>query len=164
MNVAGGRFGTVSRRIGFLLIGFAGLLAAGFAILALALGEPAVLPTAIAGGVLLVIFFSLALLLLHRLSRPLDRLALDVRIIARENPGHRLGVAVNYPRWEPCPNGARSVLCGGRSVMSVPTAISEMSSQIIPLKGRIDLRDPAEFWRQRLFAFELRRRGNAARA
>src|SRR5215813_14772895 len=28
-----------------------------------------------------------------------------------------------------CPNGARSALCGGRSVMSVPTAISEMSWQ-----------------------------------
>jgi len=32
-----------------------------------------------------------------------------------------------------------------------------MSSQIIPLKGRADSRDPAEFWPQRLFAFELRR-------
>jgi hypothetical protein len=30
--------------------------------------------------------------------------------------------------------------CGGRSVMSVPTAISEMSSQKIPLKGRTDFR------------------------
>src|SRR6516164_8066815 len=39
-----------------------------------------------------------------------------------------------------CPNGARSDLCGGRSVMSVPTAISEMSSQNIPLKGRTDFR------------------------
>src|SRR6516225_1246062 len=39
-----------------------------------------------------------------------------------------------------CPNWARTDLCGGRSVMSVPTAISEMSSQIIPLKGRTDLR------------------------
>src|SRR5438034_5211821 len=39
-----------------------------------------------------------------------------------------------------CPNWARSVLCGGRSVMSVPTAISEMSSQNIPLKGRTDFR------------------------
>src|SRR6516225_3749915 len=56
-----------------------------------------------------------------------------------------------------CPNGARSVLCGGRSVMSVPTAISEMSSQIIPLKGRTDFRGPSEFQPQRLFAFELRR-------
>ena len=96
MNVTGGRFETVSRWIGFLLIGFAGLLAAGFAILALALGEPAALPTAIAGGVLLVIFVSLALLLLHRLARPLDRLALDVRIIARENPGHRLGLVPRH--------------------------------------------------------------------
>src|SRR3989475_7750404 len=40
-----------------------------------------------------------------------------------------------------CPNWARTVLCGGRSVMSVPTAISEMSSQIIPLKGRADFRE-----------------------
>ncbi len=42
-----------------------------------------------------------------------------------------------------CPNWARSVLCGGRSVMSVPTAISEMSSQIIPLKARADSQDPS---------------------
>src|SRR5262249_20557526 len=42
-----------------------------------------------------------------------------------------------------CPNGARSVLCGGRSVMSVPTAISEMSRQIIPLKDRADSQDPS---------------------
>jgi uncharacterized protein YjbI with pentapeptide repeats len=32
-----------------------------------------------------------------------------------------------------------------------------MSSQIIPLKSRTDLRDRAEFWPQRPFAFELRR-------
>src|SRR5437667_3460101 len=37
-----------------------------------------------------------------------------------------------------CPNWARSVLCAGRSVMSVPTAISETSAQIIPLKARTD--------------------------
>src|SRR5258706_6352035 len=53
---------------------------------------------------------------------------------------------------------------GGRSVMSVPTAISEMSSQIIPLKGRADSRNPTEFWPQRLFPLELRHRGDAARA
>jgi len=62
-----------------------------------------------------------------------------------------------------CPSGARSVLCGGRSVMSVPTAISEMSSQIIPLKVLQICKNPAEFWPQRVFAFELRRWGNAAR-
>jgi hypothetical protein len=39
-----------------------------------------------------------------------------------------------------------------------------MSPQIIPLKGRKICGDRAEFWRQRLFAFELRRWGNAARA
>jgi hypothetical protein len=40
-----------------------------------------------------------------------------------------------------CPNWARTDLCGGRSVMSVPTAISETSSQTIPLKARTDLRE-----------------------
>jgi hypothetical protein len=42
---------------------------------------------------------------------------------------------------------------------------SEMSSQIIPLKGRTDSPwDPAEFRPPRLFAFELRRCGDAAPA
>jgi hypothetical protein len=40
-----------------------------------------------------------------------------------------------------CPNWARTDLCGGRSVMSVPTAISETSSQNIPLKSRSDSRE-----------------------
>src|SRR5258708_17078370 len=46
---------------------------------------------------------------------------------------------------------------GGRSVMSVPTAISETSSQNIPLESRTDSPDPAEFWPQRPFEVELRR-------
>jgi hypothetical protein len=37
-----------------------------------------------------------------------------------------------------------------------------MSSQNIPLKARTDFLDPAEFWPQRLFAYELRRGGDAA--
>jgi len=41
---------------------------------------------------------------------------------------------------------------------------SETSSQIIPLKGRTDLRDTSRNWRQRLFAFELRGWGGVARA
>src|SRR5260370_38826361 len=39
-----------------------------------------------------------------------------------------------------------------------------MSSKIIPLKGRADSRNPAEFWPQRLFPLELRHRADAARA
>ena len=41
---------------------------------------------------------------------------------------------------------------------------SETSSQNIPLKGRSDSQDSAEFRPQRPFAFELRRQGYAARA
>src|SRR6266404_9431714 len=40
---------------------------------------------------------------------------------------------------------------------------SEMSSQIIRLKVLQICKNPAEFWPQRVFAFELRRWGNAAR-
>src|SRR5258708_39764321 len=39
-----------------------------------------------------------------------------------------------------------------------------MSSKTIPLKGRADSRNPAEFWPQRLFPLELRHRADAARA
>src|SRR5437588_2725342 len=53
--------------------------------------------------------------------------------------------------------------CGGRSVMSVPTAISETSSQIIPLKARADSLNAAEFRPWRPLAFELQGREYAAR-
>src|SRR5205807_2159073 len=45
-----------------------------------------------------------------------------------------------------------------------PPRACATSTQNIPLKGRKICGDPAEFWRQRLFAFELRRWGNAARS
>jgi len=51
-----------------------------------------------------------------------------------------------------------------RGLLGWKDSNSEMSSQIIPLKGRTDFRGPAEFQPQRLFAFELRRWGYAARA
>jgi hypothetical protein len=54
-----------------------------------------------------------------------------------------------------------TVLCGGRSVMSVPTAISEMSSQIIPSKLCYICGETTEFRTWRPLAFELQRRGYA---
>ena len=81
----------VTRLTGILLTGFAVLLAAAFAVLALSLGGPALRLIAIAGCVLLAMFAALAWLLLQRLAWPIDRLALDLEIIARENPAHRLG-------------------------------------------------------------------------
>src|SRR5262249_31407042 len=62
---------------------------------------------------------------------------------AGAHTANRKGFAVTPKVGAECPNRARSVLCGGRSVMSVPTAISETSSQIIPLKARADSQDPS---------------------
>ncbi len=87
---------TVTGIVGALFIGFAVLLAAGFVALAVILGEAAAGPLAIAGGVLLAAFLALAGLILHRLARPLDRLALDVGIIAHENLGHRFGLGARH--------------------------------------------------------------------
>jgi DNA polymerase-3 subunit epsilon len=84
---------TVTRLVGLFLVGFAVLLVANFATLMFVLGGPAARPIAIAGAVLLAIFLALAGLILHRLARPLDRLALDVAILARENLDHRLGTS-----------------------------------------------------------------------
>jgi DNA polymerase-3 subunit epsilon len=86
---------TVTGILGALLIGFAALLVGGFAALAFLL-EPAAPPIAIAGGVLLATFLALAGLVLQRLARPLDRLALDVGIVARENLGHRFGLGTGH--------------------------------------------------------------------
>ncbi|HKN10122.1 MAG TPA: exonuclease domain-containing protein, partial [Pseudomonadota bacterium] len=86
----------MAKIIGALLGGFAACLAAGFVALVHALGEPTLRPIAIAGGALFVAFMALAWLILHRLARPLDRLALDVGIIARENPGHGLGLGTRH--------------------------------------------------------------------
>jgi hypothetical protein len=41
-------------------------------------------------------------------------------------------------------------------VVGIGDSNSEMSAQIIPLKGRKICGAPAEFWPQRLFAFEMR--------
>src|SRR5262245_8486968 len=64
--------------------------------LAFTLGEEAARPIAVTGGVLLAIFLALAGLIVHRLARPLDRLSLDVGIVARENLGHRFALGTRH--------------------------------------------------------------------
>src|SRR5207244_10314158 len=81
---------------GGLLFGFVALLSPGLIALAVVLGEPAVAPIAITGGALLAVAAIFGWLLLSRLARPLDRLALDIWIIARENPGHALGIGTRH--------------------------------------------------------------------
>ena len=56
-------------------------------------------------------------------SKGLDRVRQAVRPLRRQTP--KVGAE--------CPNWARSDLCGGRSVMSVPTAISD--GMILVLRG-----------------------------
>jgi DNA polymerase-3 subunit epsilon len=86
----------VTGTLGTLLIGFGALLAAGFLALAIILGEAAAGPIAVTAGALLTAFLVLAGLIVHYLARPLDRLALDVGIIARENLGHRFGLGTDH--------------------------------------------------------------------
>jgi DNA polymerase III subunit epsilon len=86
----------VTKVTGRLLTGFAALLSVAFVAIALKLGESALSLIAIAGGVLLTIFAALAWLLIDRLAKPLDRLALDIAIIARENPAHRLRLGMHH--------------------------------------------------------------------
>jgi hypothetical protein len=82
--------------IGPWLVGFAAFIAAVFAALVVVFGEAAARPIVAAGAALLSGFIALAWLLLHRLARPLDRLALDIGIMARENPGHGLGLGPSH--------------------------------------------------------------------
>jgi DNA polymerase III subunit epsilon len=98
LNVAGRRTEppSVAMIFGGLLIGFVVLLATTLIALAAVLSKPALAPIAIAGGTMLAVTAAFGWLLLSRLARPLDRLALDIEIIARENPGHALGIGSNH--------------------------------------------------------------------
>jgi DNA polymerase III subunit epsilon len=80
---------STTRLTGLALLGFAALLVAAFIALAMALGEAALLAVAVAGGALLAAFIAVIWLLVQGLTRPLDRLTLDLGIIARENTAHR---------------------------------------------------------------------------
>jgi DNA polymerase-3 subunit epsilon len=96
LSVARERTQAVTRIIAFLLAAFATSLIASFAALALSFGASAVAPIAIAGCLLFAVFAVVAQLLLQRVARPLDRLALDVEIIARQNPTHRFGYGAGH--------------------------------------------------------------------
>src|SRR5262249_18361223 len=64
------------------------------------------------------------------------------------------------PRYRAVLSGVRMLASGDRTGwLGREDSNSEMSTQIIPSKGRTDFRGPAEFQPQRLFAFELRRWG-----
>ena len=58
------------------------------------------------------------------------------------------------------------ILAGGDRTawLGMQDSNSETSSQIIPLKGRTDLRESSRNWRQKLFALELRGWGGVTRA
>ena len=84
----------MARTVSLLLGGFAVALAAVLAALAFILEKPA--PLAIATSLLLAILAIVLWLLLSHLVRPLDRLSLDLGIIARENPAHRLGLPTSH--------------------------------------------------------------------
>ena len=90
--MVGGRSdpGSVAAIVRRLIAVTAALVAAGHVALALVLGGHAAVPVAVTGGALLAIIAAVAWLLDSRLARPLDRLALDLAIIGRENPAHRL--------------------------------------------------------------------------
>jgi DNA polymerase III subunit epsilon len=88
------RSGTVSGTVSLLLGGFAVALAAVLAALGFVF-EQTTLP-AIAASLLLAMLAIVSWLLLSRLTRPIDRLALDLRIIARDTPGHRLGQGTSH--------------------------------------------------------------------
>jgi DNA polymerase-3 subunit epsilon len=123
LSVARERILAVTRLTGILLTGFAVLLAAAFAALALSLGEPALRLIAIAGCVLLAVFAPLAWLLLQRLAWPIDRLALDLEIIARENPAHRLGHGTRH--W------LRRLTAGIEAIRAQLTGAAAQSARVL---------------------------------
>ena len=84
--------GSVTAIVRRLIVAMAALVVAGQVALAFALGVDAAAPIAASGAALLAVIAAVAWLLHSRLARPLDRLALDLAIVVRDNPGHALRV------------------------------------------------------------------------
>lgn len=83
----------VTAVIAALFVGFAGLAALEVLLVALVFGETAWRPIALAGAVLIATIAAASWFFLRYLARPLDRLALDLAIIARENPAYPLATS-----------------------------------------------------------------------
>jgi DNA polymerase-3 subunit epsilon len=75
----------------------AGLVIATMSVLALVLGRPAASAVALGGGAILGGILAAIWLLHDRLAAPLDRLALDLLVIARDNPDH--GLRLGSRHW-----------------------------------------------------------------
>ncbi|MGE0118126.1 MAG: exonuclease domain-containing protein [Dongiaceae bacterium] len=89
-----GRASTWLLRLGTAL---AGLVLATMSVLALALGQPTASAAAVAGAVVLAGVLAVFWLLHSRVAAPLDRLALDLLVIARDNPDH--GLQLGRRHW-----------------------------------------------------------------
>ncbi len=79
-----------------LLVGFAALAALEFAAVALVFGDVAWRPLAAGGVALLTLIAAVSWLFIRCLVRPLDRLALDLAIVARENPSYALAIGTRH--------------------------------------------------------------------
>lgn len=115
--------GSVTAIVRRLVAATAALVAAGHVALAFVLGAHAAVPIAATGAALLAVIAAAAWLLDSRLARPLDRLALDLAIIARDNPGHGLRVGARH--W------LRRVVDGLEAVRSRLASAEAQSAQAI---------------------------------
>jgi DNA polymerase-3 subunit epsilon len=88
----GATSGTISARVSRLSAGLAASLAGALLILAIWFGAAAGLALGLAALALIAGLVIGAGVVLSRLARPLDQLALDLRVIARDNPDHALRI------------------------------------------------------------------------
>jgi len=92
----GGTIGSASTRLLRLGAALAGLVIATMGVLAFLLGNPAAPALAWGGAVLLAGIFAAVWLLHDRIAGPVDRLALDLLVIARDNPEHGLRLGARH--------------------------------------------------------------------
>lgn len=96
MVVDGEAPGTTSTWLLRLWVALAFLVVAAMVTLALALSKSAAPTVGLAGAAILAGILAAACLLHVRLTRPLDRLGLDLLVIARDNPDHALRIGERH--------------------------------------------------------------------
>ncbi len=114
---ASGPFGgTIATTVVRLLAGVAAISAASLLALVIWLDKAPAQIVAVLGAIILGALAVATWLLLNRLARPLDRLALDLAVIGRDNPEHALRIGRNHwlPRLVAAVEGLRQSLLRAR--------------------------------------------------
>jgi DNA polymerase-3 subunit epsilon len=138
MEAGGPIGGAIAATVARLFATVAAIAAVSLLALTIWLGKAAVLIIAVLGAVILGALAVATWLLLNRLAKPLDRLALDLAVIGRDNPEHTLRIGRDHwlPRLVAAVEGLRQSLLRARQ--DTASGIAEATARAEEQKRQLE--------------------------